>query len=39
VAEVDTGYFGAYLKPANLKQDRVDRRLVRIKPASARPWS
>src|SRR5438128_3442425 len=29
VAEVDTGYFGGYLKPANLKQDRVDRRLVR----------
>src|SRR3954470_5055846 len=28
VAELDTGYFGGYLKPANLKQDRVDRRLV-----------
>src|SRR3954470_7380685 len=28
VAEVDGGYFGGYLKPANLKQDRVDRRLV-----------
>lgn len=27
VAEVDGGYFGGYVKPANLKQDRVDRRL------------
>jgi len=27
VAEVDSGYFGGYVKPANLKADRVDRRL------------
>jgi transposase-like protein len=27
VAEVDGGYFGGYVKPANLKEDRVDRRL------------
>lgn len=26
VAEVDSGYFGGYVKPANLKSDRVDRR-------------
>lgn len=26
-AEVDGGYFGGYIKPANLKEDRVDRRL------------
>lgn len=25
--EIDGGYFGGYVKPANLKQDRVDRRL------------
>jgi transposase-like protein len=29
VAEVDGGYFGGYVKPANLKQDRVDRRFAR----------
>src|SRR4051812_44038511 len=29
VAEVDTGYFGGYLKPANLRENRVDRRLAR----------
>jgi len=29
VAEVDGGYFGGYVKPANLKENRVDRRLVR----------
>lgn len=29
VAEVDGGYFGGYSKPANLKEDRVDRRLAR----------
>src|ERR1700678_2478436 len=28
VAEVDGGYFGGYVKPANLKGDRVDRRLA-----------
>ena len=27
VAEVDGGYFGGYVKPANLKENRVDRRL------------
>lgn len=26
VAEVDAGYFGGYVKPANLKEHRVDRR-------------
>jgi Zn ribbon nucleic-acid-binding protein len=29
VAEVDGGYFGGYVKPANLKEHRRDRRLVR----------
>jgi transposase-like protein len=29
VAEIDGGYFGGYVKPANLKGDRVDRRLAR----------
>jgi len=29
VAEVDGGYFGGYLKPANLKDHRRDRRLLR----------
>jgi transposase-like protein len=29
VAEIDSGYFGGYLKPANLKEDRLDRRLAR----------
>jgi transposase-like protein len=28
-AEVDGGYFGGYVKPANLKEDRKDRRLSR----------
>ena len=28
-AEVDGGYFGGYVKPANLKGDRVDRRFAR----------
>ena len=27
VAEVDSGYFGGYLKPANRREDRLDRRL------------
>jgi hypothetical protein len=27
-AEVDGGYFGGYVKPANLKDDRIDRRLA-----------
>jgi transposase-like protein len=29
VAEVDGGYFGGYIKPANLRENRVDRRLSR----------
>ena len=29
VAEVDGGYFGGYVKPANLKAARLDRRLAR----------
>jgi transposase-like protein len=28
-AEIDGGYFGGYVKPANLKEDRLDRRLAR----------
>ena len=27
VAGVDGGYFGGYVKPANLRENRVDRRL------------
>jgi ISXO2-like transposase domain len=29
VAEIDGGYFGGYIKPANFKENRVDRRLLR----------
>src|SRR5450759_2521339 len=29
VAEVDGGYFGGYIKPSNMKENRRDRRLVR----------
>lgn len=29
VAEVDGGYFGGYIKPANMKENRRDRRFVR----------
>ena len=29
IAEVDGGYFGGYLKPANHRENRVDRRLAR----------
>jgi len=29
VAEVDGGYFGGYVKPRNLAENRVDRRLSR----------
>ena len=29
IAEVDGGYFGGYIKPANLRENRRDRRLVR----------
>jgi transposase-like protein len=29
VAEIDGGYFGGYVKPANLRENRVDRRLAR----------
>jgi transposase-like protein len=28
-AEIDGGYFGGYIKPANLKEDRIDRRFAR----------
>jgi hypothetical protein len=38
-AEVDGGYFGGYVKPANEKTHRRDRRLAANKPASARLWS
>jgi transposase-like protein len=31
VAEVDSGYFGGYVKPANLKNHRVDRRFYEHK--------
>src|SRR5258708_23536704 len=27
-AEIDGGYFGGYIKPANLKEDRIDRRFA-----------
>ena len=36
VAEVDGGYFGGYVKPANLKENRIDRRFTKTKTASAR---
>jgi transposase-like protein len=29
IAEVDGGYFGGYVKPANFRENRVDRRLTR----------
>ena len=29
VVEVDGGYFGGHIRPANLAKDRVDRRLAR----------
>jgi transposase-like protein len=29
IAEVDGGYFGGYVKPANMKADRLDRRFTR----------
>ena len=29
VAEVDGGYFGGYIKPANFRENRVDRRLAK----------
>src|ERR1700733_11668451 len=29
IAEVDGGYFGGYIKPANIRENRRDRRLVR----------
>jgi transposase-like protein len=37
-AEIDGGYFGGYIRPANHKEDRKDRRLAPIKTASARLW-
>ncbi len=39
VAEVDGGYFGGYVKPANHREDRNDRRLAGTRPASARSSS
>ena len=38
VAEVDGGYFGGYVKPANMKADRLDRRHTRNQSGSARWW-
>jgi hypothetical protein len=35
-AEVDGGYFGRYVKPANEKMHRRDRRLAQNQPAIAR---
>src|SRR5438270_11331749 len=29
VAEVDSGYFGGYVRPANIREDRVDRRFAK----------
>jgi hypothetical protein len=29
IAEVDGGYFGGYIKPANIREQRIDRRLYR----------
>jgi hypothetical protein len=39
VAEIDGGYFVGYIKAANQKDHRRDRRLAKIRTASARPWS
>ena len=33
--EIDGAYFGGYIKPANLKENRKDRRLAKIRMASA----
>jgi hypothetical protein len=38
VAEVDGGYFGGYVKPANMKADRLDRRFTRNQ-SGKRRWS
>ena len=37
--EVDGAYFGGYIKPANHRENRVDRRLGVTRPASARSLS
>jgi hypothetical protein len=29
VVEIDGGYFGGYVKPSNMKADRIDRRFTR----------
>ena len=34
IVEVDGGYFGGHIRPANLAKDRVDRRLASTKPAN-----
>ena len=36
VAEIDGGYFGGYVKPANWKEHRRDRRMAATRTASAR---
>ena len=36
IAEVDGGYFGGYIKPANSVENRRDRRFAAIRMASAR---
>jgi len=37
--EIDGAYFGGYVKPRNVKSERVDRRLADFtRPASAGPW-
>jgi hypothetical protein len=38
-AETDGGYFGGYVKPAKLVENRRDRRLRQYLSASARTWS
>ena len=39
VAEVDSGYFGGYVKPANLREHRGTVASSKTSPASARPSS
>ena len=36
--EVDGAYFGGYVKPANRREDRIDRRRRCTRPASVRWW-
>jgi hypothetical protein len=37
--EIDGAYFGGYVKPANQRENRRDRRRVANHPASASAWS